>query len=580
MAVKTYGWCRVEGTLIIDKQSIYGSFINLPSTVDVFYGQPEVQIFNKDPNPMVALTSGVVYRQVFLKDLTHGNQFGTINEIDSSYSLLLADIEAVDKNIDTLHEDIYYSEPIAITESSVIYYASSNDLKYTRYTIIYVDKIVTPKVIAITSKYKGNPIPIGETFDQSDLEIYAIYEDGNKALIKQGYTLDPSDITVKAVGSNAFIAKYTTPEGKELSTGFVVTGIKSLVGVRAVYDGPTVAIGQEAEKKYFITTVLYSDGSSATATDFTFPDGRAISETNQGLLRIYYKGFYTEVQVPIYEVTSSRLIAWYNGPGVEIGNEWLKEYAKIKIYYNGTESVNSYYEDLSYEKCEFGQSIIDHEGVNQIPVTFNGKLGTVTTLMSVIGVSPQITLNFITANYVGPEVTVGKPFLLTKVIVKAYYSNSEIIEVTDFGVGGGSTVVGLIGPNEFLINYVDPEGQTANATITVIGVPKDSTTDTNYTPISLDNFYPEATKFNNRYRGPAEAYKHLEFANMMYQNINYLYDIFYSIEKDFNKIVDEINTSSYNKNYSLNNIKEIEETQKKWLNNKLFVNGYYKKIEE
>ena len=38
MAVKTYGWCRVEGTPIIDKRKLYGEFTNLPANIDVFYG--------------------------------------------------------------------------------------------------------------------------------------------------------------------------------------------------------------------------------------------------------------------------------------------------------------------------------------------------------------------------------------------------------------------------------------------------------------------------------------------------------------------------------------------------------------
>lgn len=580
MAVKTYGWCRVEGTPIVDKQSVYGSFTNLPSTIDIFYGQPEVQIYNKSTNPLLALTDGIVYRQVFLEDLQHGSQFETIAEIDASYSVLLADIENEDKTISTLNDDIYYSEPIAITKSSVIFYGGSSELYYNKYCIIYVDEQVTPKVIAITSKYKGNAVAIDDTIDPTKyLEVYAIYEDGNKALIKQNYTIEPSDLIITSVGSNAFQVKYTTTQGVELTSGFVVTGVKSMTGIRAVYDGPTIAFTQEAEKKYFIVTVLYSDGSSATVTDFTFPDGRIVSTTNNGLLRIYFKGFYTQVQVPVYEVSTSRLIAYYNGPSVEVGNEWLKSYARIKIYYQSSDSTNSYYEDISYEQCTFSQSIIDHEGINQIGVTFEGKLGTVTTLMSIVGINPAITLNFIVAEYNGPDIVVGKSFSLENVLVKAYYSNGEVIQVNHFGIAD-NTIVHNIGTNTFIVNYIDDESQVASTTITVMGLAKDPTTDTNYTPISLDNYYPEATKLNNRYRGPAEAYKHTQFANMLYLNIQYLYNIFYSIETDFNSIVDKIDTDSYNKYFSLNNIKEIQDTEEKWLNNKLFVNGYYKKIED
>ncbi len=569
MAVKTYGWCRVEGTPIIDKRQLYGDFTNLPPNVDIFYGQPEVQIFNKNTNPVLALTDGIVYRQIFIEDLEHGNQFETIQEIDASYNLLLSDINNINKRISTLNDDIYYHEPFAVTKSSVIFYAGSSELNYNKYIIIYVDTINTPKIIAITSKYNGSPIPIDDSFSLDNLEVNAIYEDGNKAIIKQGYSLTPSNRVVTVVGSNPFEVSYITPNGKNLTSGFIVQGIKALVGVSVTYDGPTLAFTQEAEIKYFLVIATYSDGSSATVTDYTFPEGRVVSQTNNGVLRIYYKGFYATVTVPTYDVTNSRLIAWYNGPNVEINNEWQLQYAKVKIYYQGSNSINSYYEEIDNSNCEFDTMMITHEGINQILVTYVGKLGPVTAYMAINGFKPDVVLNFITAEYTGPNIVINKTFSPERVIVKAHYSNGEIIQVKGFTIS--TTTVTEIGLNTFDVSFSDTDGNVGHTTFQVLGLPADSTTKDSYYPITLDNNYPEATKYNNRYRGPAEANKHDKYAYMINLNIRYLYSIFENLENNFNNLINKINNDSNNKYESLSRINEIETTKDKWINDERFI---------
>ena len=42
------GWCRIEGMVIPDLSEAYGGpFTSIPDNTNIYYGAPEVQIFNK-----------------------------------------------------------------------------------------------------------------------------------------------------------------------------------------------------------------------------------------------------------------------------------------------------------------------------------------------------------------------------------------------------------------------------------------------------------------------------------------------------------------------------------------------------
>lgn len=564
MAIFTFGWCRTEGTPIPDLQKEYGTFTNLPASTKVFYGTPEIQIYNP-----YSTVNGCVYKIVPLS--TFGG-YTTIKDIDANYSDILQGINNYDKTVDTEHGSIYYYEPFVVEESCVIFHTDSTRTTFDQKAIILIDQFATPEILTITAKYIGGPVPIGEKFDLDNMQIYAIYSDGNKALIKQGYTVEPEDQIITVLGSNVVKITYVTPTGNIYQASVIVEGVKNLVGIQAFYDGPAVSYGQEALKKYFVTVAQYSDGSSATVTEFSFPSGNVVSETNGGIITIFYKGFYTDVEVPTYEVSSSRLIAFYNGPNVEVGNPFDTKYAQIKIYYKSADEINSYYEDIDPGLCIFSTTMVDHEGVNQILVQYVGKAGPVSTYMIVIGIKPEVQLNFIEAEYTGPEIIQGKSYSVERVIVKAHYSNGDVVQVKNFSVN--SNIVNFVGLNEYEVTYKEKD-TTVTTTFGVIGIERDSTSDTNYTPISLQNHYPEATRVNHRYRGPAEGMKNDKVNMMIFENIAALYKVFRDIEIAFNELSDAVGNNNAIKYRTLNNIERLEDGVDKWLNDDRFTPGKY-----
>lgn len=564
MAVFTIGWCRVEGMPIPDLGKEYSTFTNLPSGQKVFYGTPEIQINNP-----ISIVNGCVYKIVPLTKFG----YSTILEVDANFATLQNKIQTYDKTIDTDHGSVYYWEPFTVNESCVIYHADSTKKTFDNAALILIDQHATPEIIAITSSYKGGGVPVGEAFDTKMLELYVIYADGNKARLLDNYTTDPADKIITVVGSNVVKINYTTPTGKALTTTVIVEGIKNLQGITALYDGPHVGFGNEALRKYFIVVAQYSDGSSTTVTDFSFPSGNIVSETNGGVLQIYYKGFYTNVVVPTYAVSTSRLMAYYNGPNVEVGHDFDIKYCKIKIYYASADGLHDRCEDIDPSLCTFSTTMIDHEGVNQITVQYVGQAGPVNTVMVVIGIKPETVLTFIEAQYTGPEIVVGKSYSAERVICKAHYSNGSIVQIRNFSLN--SNVVQYVGPNEYIVTYKEKD-TTVTTTVTVIGLPKDSTTESGYSPVSLQNNYPEATRLNNRYRGPAEARKHDNVDKMIQENLLALYNIFANIEQNFNELVESVNGNNSIKVKTLNEVQHIEDTQYKWMHDERFAEGKYK----
>lgn len=572
MAVFRYEWCRVEGNPVPDLGKEYGTFTQLPANIKVFYNTPEIQIDNP-----TSIVNGCVYKVVPISEFG----YNTILDIDDNYDKILQQISRYDKTIDVADDAEnsaqYYYEPFVLTESSVIFHADATKKRFDHYAIVYVDQFATPEMITVAANYKGPAIPVGETFKLEDIEVFAVYSDGNRVQIKEGYVVEPANRIITQLESNPVKITYVSPTDTTFITTIVVEGTKSLQGIEALYDGPSVAYDNEALRKYFIVVAKYSDGSSSTVTDFSFPSGNVVNATNSGVITIYHKGFYTNVVVPTYDVSSSRLIAYYNGPNVEVGSDFNTDYCKIKIYYQSSDDVNTYYEDIDPELCTFSLKTVEHEGVNHVVVQYTGKLGVVSTTMIVIGIKPEAILSFIEAEYTGVPVAQGKAFSIERVVCKAHYTNGSIVVIRNFAIN--SNVIQHIGLNEYIATYKEND-ITVETTFSVTGLANDTTTESGYTPIALQNHYPEVTRLNNRYRGPAEGYKHNSVQYMLWENVHNLYKLYASIEQDFNALVETMHGNNNIKVKTLNTITQIERETKSWITDNRFTTGKYQAKEE
>jgi hypothetical protein len=580
--VRTSGWCRVEGCEISNLDREYGVLHNIPNNEQhIYYGHPEIQIENP-----YSTTHSVVY---CVKPIDTAFGYPEINDIDDNWNQFVSNIQTwMDSHyVDTSDPDTgyyYVGKPFNVSKSSVIFYddsskSSTAGARYNYYSIVLVDEHAVANVINITAKYKGDAIPVGEELDTDQLEVVAQYDNGNEVKIDNHngstpYTLEPADKIVTQLGANVFEVYYIDPEGDVNKTTFTVQGIRNLQSIAGYWDGGLVAYGKEAQKKFFVVIGHYSDDTESTITDFEFPNGNIVTETNDGLIDIFYKGRTCQIQVTPFKVKLSRLIAYYNGPQVEVNHNFQKSYVQVKIYYSAENNVgNSYYETVDIENCEISDTLVSKEGVNTYDISYEGQLGVITTSFTVVGFVPDLKPTDMQVTYTGPGIYQGKTFDLERVICNIYYNDGTIKTVKDFVVS--TNIIHNVGPNVITVTY-NENSTTLTEEIIVNGLENDSTTNNNIFPTSLNNNYPRATILNNRYRGPAEGVKTNNYARMIIKNIQELYALFTDIEKQYNQIISDTAGDTSIKITALNNILFIQNQLDTILKDDHYTTGIYK----
>lgn len=572
MALISSGWCRFEGAIVSDTKKAYGySLVSPLQGEKIFYGKPAIQIYNRESTIL-----GVAYKVVKIKDISG---YATVQQIDANYSSFMNAFTSLDRTInigDNENAAQFYYKEFTIEESCIIFYDDSTAGKFRFHSFIFVDKDLAPPVISITAKYVGNPVPVDLPFNTDDLRVYAEYDDGNRDRIVSGYTITPSDRIIKQVGTNTFNIGFRNADGIELMPApIMIEGVKRLVGIHGTYDGPSIYKGQTVERRYLTVVADYSDGSSGTVNDYGFPDGN-ISDGSEWIT-VSYHGQRTKINVPNYTISSSRLSAFYTGPNIEVDPKNPQEFdttkTKIQIFYKSNDGKHKGWENVPSSKCTFTPTVIEHEGVNNIKVSYNGRGGIVTCNMMVIGIRPEVIMTNLTAEYTGSPVITGKAYSIERVIVKAYYSDKTVVQIKN-GFILNKYIVLNEGINTFTCKYTDRPAtgndKTLETTFTVVGIKKDDTTENGITPVTLENKYPEAIITNNRYRGPAEAAKYDTFNRFVYENITELYKIFKNIEGNYNELSKEIDGANNKKMISLNKINHINDSVKDILKGKQY----------
>lgn len=573
MATVAYGWCRVEGALVRDTQSAYGYTLTSPIASErVFYGRPSVQIYNRE-----SAVFGVAYKVVPISELAG---YASVSDIDLNYASFQTALNNYSRTInigDSTNAAQLYYEEFTIDESSVIFYDDSTRGEFRYHAVVYVDKDLAPPVLRITAKYVGPPVAVDLAFDTDDLRVYAEFEDGSTERVVTGYTIDPLNRVVTKVGTNVFKIGFIDNTGYSFPPVPVsVQGVKRLVGIYGVYDGPSLYKGQTIERRYLTIVAQYSDGSSGTVTSYGFPNGNVLGNSSQ--VAISYNGQRCFVDIPTYTVSTSRLVAFYTGPNIEVDSKNPQEFdttqTKVQIYYESSDGIHSGWENVDSQLCTFTPTTVDHEGINYVTVQFIGRSGPVSCQMMVIGISPEVTMTKLSAVYNGPAVVQGKPYSTERVTVKAYYSDGTTAIIKN-GFTCNKYIVENPGINEYLCRYTHraPSGNdvTLEATFTVLGLERDDTSESGYAPVALDNHYPEATRYNNRFRGPAESYKHQHMSDMIAENIVALYKLFASIEGQYNELVKNVEDANAIKYQSINQVNTLNDGIKEIMTNPKFI---------
>ena len=528
--IDTNNWYRLEGYIVPTTEYNYSTPITNLSGLDIWYTNVEVQLQNPSVSNFI---HGVKYKTRRFSDFG----FKTIEEINANFSATLNTMLSEMKSSD---DALVYSESFVITESTVICFDDAYNDTLSRYVVILKDDYLTANITAITAQYDGPAVAIDESFDYEYLTVTGHFDDGHTSKFMVGtYSVTRSDGVatnkINKVGSNVFTATVMYGENT-WTASFVVSGVKRLVGIKAEYDGPSVALNKKPKRKNIVVTAEYSDGSASTVTDWTYLNGDTITENNKGILTIYYQGFECTVEINHYDAYASQIKAFYNGPKVEVNQDFDLKYLTVKIYYQDATNTNSYWEVLDQDYYTVDTQTILYEKDNVITVSYTTNAGDVLTTNFIIeGILPDEEILYITAEYTGPPIVKGKSYNPEKVLCKAYWNNGNVSIIKDFTVT--TTIVSEVGVNSITLNYKE-----SSCTFTVTGVDPESTTESGYSPTEVDLLYPEAKKLNHRRRGPMESEKFDTYNKFVYNNITNLFNIYNELEKQYKQMYSSISS--------------------------------------
>ena len=542
-------WYRLEGKIL--PLSEYGKYTEDISSLaghDIWYTNVEVRLQNADS---VNYVHGVNYKLRTFEQYGHTS----IEEIAANFS---ADLTQMLSDMNANQGAITYTEAFAVTKSAVICYDDAYSKTLNKYIVVLRDTWLGDSLSGITAEYEGGAVAMGEEFDEDKLIVTGIFIDGHESRIMPGnYTVKRvSDNTETKVVDRTGTVKFTvsvTYMDETFEAGFTVQGVKKLTGVQGTYDGPDMALGKSVERHHFIITAIYSDGSASTVNEWSFYNGDKVTAANNGLLEIYYKGFTCTVHVNHYKTTVTQIKAFYTGPDVEKGRDFLEENLTVKIYSESDGGAHGFWEVLEPGTYTLSTKHISLEGDNVITVTYTTAHGLeLSTNFIINGFDPKTEIGYIEAVYEGPPIMVGSYYNTNLVRVKAYWTDGSVTEEKDFSVN--STKVTAIGANEFTLMH-----KRMSCVFTVTGITGESTTESGYRETEVDFDYPEASYLRHRYRGPMESLKFTEESMDIYSNITRLYSLYNSLKKDYNNLNRGVQTLFGTASFVLNSCNEIND---------------------
>ena len=329
-------------------------------------------------------------------------------------------------------------------------------------------KWIASELVRIEADYSGSNLIVGTTINKSDIDVFAVYDDGNRELLSASKfaifpeTIDNignNTIEVSYSGKTANVIIYGVEESRLCTVTFDSQGGSSVSPITNVKNGDSITLPNNPTMNDYFFGGWYTQ--KACLTKFS-PDTGITSD-----ITLYAK-WISLLSDPKNTIKS--VSATYTGKSILVGNSISKSDVKVTV----TDLNGAKHDVTGFTVSNYKISTV---GNNTLTATFGGF----STTFTVKGISTESGGNgnykyvtFISAGYYGGPVEVGSSVDRNNITVIAAYNDNSVEYITDFSLS--NTVITSLGTNTIYVYY---SGNTA--TVTVNGVAKGSTTST--TPV-------------------------------------------------------------------------------------------------
>ena len=228
------------------------------------------------------------------------------------------------------------------------------------------DTYIVPGVdeeVGIEAEYKGEPVPIGEEYDKSEVEVKLVYESGNKEVIDE-YEWTESSLEVTKEGENDYTAAY-----KEFTDEYKVVGFDDTivaVSIKGTYP-EKVLVGEEFIEDLADIEVTYSDGSKQKLAYKYLdekPKSKVVTKIGTNKYDIGYDGASGVLKVTGVDIDG--ITATYTGPDIPVGEDYNKDDVTVIVKFtDGTEYK------LDTDEFKTSSLTVMKEGSNMYTATWN-----------------------------------------------------------------------------------------------------------------------------------------------------------------------------------------------------------------
>ena len=247
-----------------------------------------------------------------------------------------------------------------------------------------------PCIVSINGEYKGNPVPITDMFDLSNIQVKAKMSNGTiKKIDIKDCTL-VSNQYIEYILNNIKTFQYYDNQLKYTWQFDVdIPGKNKLLSLEAKYTGTIKTEGDKVYRSELIVTLQYQDESGVHLkqledNEYEFTSMPMVIYMNDGIIGIRYETVDTTIKIPFIEDTELHINAWYEGFDIQINNSYsVNDVVVMLIIPNGDQKR------LNVIDLQFSNTLVEKEGWNWYTVTYQNNFKTYKQKFAVKGYIPN-----------------------------------------------------------------------------------------------------------------------------------------------------------------------------------------------
>lgn len=240
--------------------------------------------------------------------------------------------------------------------------------------------VVGIAVIEVVAEYKGPAILLMDEYETADVFIYANISNGRQISIHHTQCQFDDKLITWTGPNNKKHFIWTDPSHDTWNVQFIVPGLRRPLQLDVEYVGKMKYLDDKIDPSELLVTIHYltdffDEVKEILTAEWYWESLNVINTDNDGWIKVGWQKDYVytviklsaTTQVPYISLIKAKLIAWYEGPPIEVGNLFNKNHVVVYFCPPNQDRIRLHYYS---EGIIMDISEITHVGDNWYEVIF------------------------------------------------------------------------------------------------------------------------------------------------------------------------------------------------------------------